>query len=159
MGLRDVWMWAYDASLSLVLAQTVRLAEESSPDRRPAWWTRVERKLREQTVVPDVYFDLDLGLNDIEREQLAQLFDQAAEVVRARGVFTADEAAGWPVLDGIPVIFRGEEPQQTAPAAELGHALAQLIRGVLPPPPAGTVWYYGPASGRTTLDLAQPRTQ
>ncbi|MFF1819426.1 hypothetical protein ACFVWG_19160 [Kribbella sp. NPDC058245] len=157
VALGGVWMWAYDASLSLVLAETVRLVEGSLPDRRPAWWSRVERELRQQAVVGDVQFDLELGLDDDEREELARLFDEAAELVRERGVFTADEADAWPILDGFPVIFRGEEPRQTGPAAELGHALAQLIRGTLPVPPQGTVWYYGPPSGQTMLELAHDR--
>jgi hypothetical protein len=151
VGLHGTELWAYDASLSLLLAQTVRLVEESSPDRRPAWWSGVVRGLRVHAVITEFYLDLDLGLSAGQREELARLFDEAAELVRERGVFTADEAAAWLILDDAPVRFRGREPEPTAPAAELGHALAQLIRGTLPPPPAGTWWFYGSPGGRRTV--------
>lgn len=153
VGLQGTELWAYDASLSLVLAQTVRLVEESSPDRRPAWWSGVVRELRVHAVVTEFYLDLDLGLDAGQREELAQLFDEAAELVRERGLFTADEAAAWPILDDTPVKFRGREPEPTAPAAELGHALAQVIRGTLPPAPTGTWWFYGPPGGRRTIRM------
>ncbi|NUT45908.1 MAG: hypothetical protein HOV94_01125 [Saccharothrix sp.] len=153
VGLHGTELWAYDASLSLVLAQAVRLVEESSPDRRPAWWSGVDRELRVHAVITEFHLDLDLGLDAGQREELAQLFDEAAELVRERGLFTADEAAVWPILDDTPVKFRGADPEPTAPAAELGHALAQLIRGTLPPPPTGTWWFYGAPGGRRTIGM------
>jgi hypothetical protein len=39
----------------------------------------------------------------------------------------------------------------TGAAAELGHALADLIRGTLPEPPTGTLWYFGAPGGRSTI--------
>jgi hypothetical protein len=156
VGLHGTDMWTYDASLSLVLAQMVRLVEESPPDRRPEWWAGVVRELRVHAVITEFYLDLDLGLDADQREELARLFEEAAELVRERRVFTAEEAAAWPILDDEPVTFRGREPEATAPAAELGHALAQLIRGTLPPPPPGTWWFYGPPGGRRTIGMRGP---
>ncbi|MEJ3743870.1 hypothetical protein WEI85_11325 [Actinomycetes bacterium KLBMP 9797] len=151
VGLRGTAMWVYDASLSLVLAELITLVEGAPSDERPGWWPGVVRDLRVQAVISDFFFDLDLGLSDQQRAELAELFDQAAELVRVRQVFTADEAAAWPVLDDIPVIFRGSEPEPTGPAAELGHAVAELIRGTLPPSPPGTSWFYGSPGGRRTI--------
>jgi hypothetical protein len=157
VGLHGTEMWVYDASLSLVLAQTVRLVEESAPERRPAWWPGVVRQLRVHAVITEFHLDLDLGLDAGQREELARLFGEAAALVRARGVFTAEEAEAWPILDGTPVIFRGREPQPTAPAAELGQALVELIRGTLPPPPPGSWWFYGPPEGRRTIAMRDTR--
>lgn len=153
VGLHGTEMWVYDASLSLVLAQTVRLVEQSPPDRRPTWWSGVVRELCVHAVITEFFLDLDLGLTAGQREELARLFDAAAELVLERGVFTADEAAAWPVLDDTTVRFRGREPVPTAPAAESGHALARLIRGTLPPPPPGTRWFYGSPGGRRTVAM------
>jgi hypothetical protein len=45
-----------------------------------------------------------------------------ADQLAARGPVTAAEAAAWIVLDDLPVIFRGEEPMDTKPVAELSRA-------------------------------------
>jgi hypothetical protein len=66
-------------------------------------------------------------------------------------VFTVREASAWLVLDDLTVIFRGEEPENTAPAAELAEALASLIRGTLPAAPRNTWWFYGSPGGRRTI--------
>jgi hypothetical protein len=141
----------YDASMSLVLAQTLRLVEDRSPDRRPGWWSTVERDLRVHAVITEAH--LDLWLDDAQRDELARLFDEVAELVRERRFFTIEAAAAWPVLDDLTVRFRGREPMATAPAAELGHALAQLVRGVLPASPGGTWWFYGTPSGRSLIRM------
>jgi hypothetical protein len=71
----------------------------------------------------------------------------------ARGVLTAQEAAAWIVLEDEPVTFRGTDPEDTEPFAELGYALAELIRGTLPPPPPGSWWFYGGPGGRRTIAM------
>jgi hypothetical protein len=45
------------------------------------------------------------------------------------------------------------EDAAEGPVAELGHALAELIRGTLPEPPPGTLWFYGGPDGRSTIPL------
>jgi hypothetical protein len=151
-GGRDIW--AYDASLSLVLAEVIREVEMMPGEDRPAWWPAVEEDLRIHAVINDLYLDLDLGLDAAQREELAGLLDVAADRVSARGVFTAAEASAWVVLSDLTVIFRGDESEDTAPAAELARALAAMIRGTLPPAPPRTWWYYGPPRGRTTLAMS-----
>jgi hypothetical protein len=146
-------MWVYDVAMSVVLAQVVRLVEEMPPARRPGWWSGVERELRVQAIVSDFYLDLDLGLTEHERVELAGLFVEAADRLLARGVLTAQEAADWTVLEDESVIFRDTDPEDTEPFAELGYALAELIRGTLPPPPPGSWWFYGGAGGRRTIAM------
>lgn len=150
-GGREIWV--YDASLSLVLAEVIRDVEAMPQEDRPAWWPAIEEDLRIQAVVSDFYLDLELGLDAVQREELARLFDAAADRVSARGVFTAGEASAWVVLSDLTVIFRGDGPEDTAPAAELARALAAMIRGTLPAAPPRTWWYYGPPGGRTTIEM------
>lgn len=152
VGLHGREMWAYDAGLSLVLAEVVHCVEERPAERRPSWWPAVVGELRVHAAVSDLYFDLDLGLTADAREELARLLDEAAARLLDRRVVTAEEAAGWKVL------FRGREPVDTAPIAELADALADLIRGTLPPSPPGTWWYYGEPGGRRTIPMQESGT-
>jgi hypothetical protein len=144
-------MWVYDVALSLVLAQLIRMVEDRPPERRPGWWSGVVRQLRVQAVISDFELDLDLGLAEDERAEWAGLLVEAADRVRERGVLTAAEAADWTVLDDLPVRFRGTDPVDTEPFAELGYALAELIRGGLPEPAAGGSWFYGVPGGRRAM--------
>jgi hypothetical protein len=57
------------------------------------------------------------------------------------------------LLDNAGIIFRGDKPVDTAPAAQLGHALADLIRGMLPAAPQGQEWYYGVPDGPRTFPI------
>jgi hypothetical protein len=154
-GLGDFHLWIYDASLALLLAQLIGIVESTPEDERPPWWPHVVDGLRVHAAVGDLYFDVDLGLDDRDQHQLAELYEQAAEQVRARGIFTPEEAEAWVILDDLRVIFRGDRPVDTAPVAQLGHALAALIRGELPAAPRGQSWYYGTPNGPTTIGNGQ----
>jgi hypothetical protein len=146
-------IWVYDAALSVLLAQVIRMVEDMPAQGRPHWWAGCENDLRVQCAISDFVFDLYLGLNDAQREQFARLLENASDALLRRQTVTPEEAAGWRVLDDLPVIFRGSEPQDTQPIAELGRALAGLIRGSLPAPPPQTLWFYGAPGGRTTANL------
>jgi hypothetical protein len=147
-------IWVYDAALSVLLAQVIRTVEELPPARRPAWWASCEGDLRIQATISDFFFDLHLGLEDDQREEFARLLEDAAACLLKQRAFTADEAAGWRVLDDLTVIFRGTEPEDTGPVAELGQALADLIRGTLPAPPPNMLWFYGAPGGRRAIQMA-----
>ncbi|GAB1641436.1 hypothetical protein [Krasilnikovia sp. MM14-A1259] len=149
-------IWVYDAALSLLLAQVIRSVESAPPDDRPNWWADRAEELRLQATVSDISFELAGGSGAGEREEFAELLEDAADRLRDRGIFTAAEAAGWQVIDDETVIFRGDSATDTEPVAELGRALAALLRGPLPAPPAGTIWLYGSPGGRTTLGVVNP---
>jgi len=153
--LGDLDLWIYDASLSLLLAQLISVVESMPADQRPSWWPDVVHDLRVHAAVSDLYFDIGRGLDDRDRHQLAELYDKAADGVRARGVFTREEADAWLIHDDLPVIFRGSQPADTAPAARLGHALAAIIRGTLPAAPPGHTWFYGTPNGPGTIATRQ----
>ncbi|GAA0898397.1 hypothetical protein GCM10009557_73660 [Virgisporangium ochraceum] len=144
-------IWVYDTALSLVLAHVIRAVERLTPDRRPVWWADHEHDLRVQVVVSDLFLDLTDGLDAAHHGELARLLEDAAAEVRRRGTFTAADAAAWPVLGTDTVPHRDDGSDDTAPAAELGEAMAALLRGTLPPAPAGSMWFDGPPGGRTTI--------
>ncbi|WP_412735727.1 hypothetical protein [Krasilnikovia sp. MM14-A1259] len=149
-------IWAYDAALSLLLAQVIRSVEAAPPDSRPGWWADRAEELRLQATIGDISFELAGGSGADEREEFAELLEKAADRLSDRGIFTAEEADGWRVIDDETVIFRGDSATDTKPVAELGRALAGLLRGPLPAPPTGTMWLYGCPGGRTTLGVANP---
>jgi hypothetical protein len=151
---RDRDMWVYDASFSVLFAEVIRAVEDMPPAQRPAWWPDIVQGMRVDAVITDFALDLDLGLGDTQREEFAQLIDDASSALLRRRTLTAEEAAEWKVLDDTSVIFRGTEPVDLAPAAAARAALTALIRGTLPPAPPGTWWFYGPPNGRITIPMA-----
>jgi hypothetical protein len=105
VGFRAGRFWAHDVSLSLLLAETVRVAD-------------------------------------------------AGRRLRRRGSITRAEASRWQVLDDEAVIWRGADAVDTAPIAELGDAIVELVRGTLPSPPPGTWWFFGVDDGPRTIGVA-----
>jgi hypothetical protein len=144
-------LWAYDAALAILLARVIENVMALPTALRPVWWSQYEEELRIQATVSDLYFDLAACP---DRAEFALLLEQASGQLLARDPVTEEEATGWKVLDDVPVIFRG--PLETAPVAELGHALAALLKGTLPDPPSGTWWYYGAPGGRSTIARQLP---
>jgi hypothetical protein len=144
-------LWAYDASLAVLLAQVIDNVAALPMALRPRWWSQYEEELRIQATVSDLYFDL---AECPDREEFALLLAQASGQLLDRGAVTGEEAAAWKVLDDSPVIFRG--PLETAPVAELGRALVALLRGALADAPPGTWWYYGAPGGRSTIARRLP---
>jgi hypothetical protein len=119
-------IWAHDAALSLLLDEVIRAVEREPPERRPAWWAAHAEVLGVQATVSDLYFDLTDELDAADHEEFARLLEEAADRLGDAG----------------------------EPVAELGHAIAALIRGTLPEPPAGTLWYYGAPGGRSTIPVS-----
>jgi hypothetical protein len=68
---------------------------------------------------------------------------QAAQRLARRGSITAQQAADWIVLDGDPIIWRGQDTVDTEPIVIFVNAMTDIIRGVYPHPPEGLHWYFG----------------
>jgi hypothetical protein len=68
---------------------------------------------------------------------------QAAQRLARRGSITAQQAAGWIVLDGDPIIWRGQDTVDTEPIVIFVNAMTGIIRGVYPHPTEGLHWYFG----------------
>jgi hypothetical protein len=152
-GLGDFHFWIYGASLAVLLAELIGIVEQMDDDQRPRWWPEVVGELRRDAAVGDYFFDVGQELNHPEHLELANLYELAADRVEQRGTLTPDEAAAWIILDDLPLIFRGDQPVDTTPVAQLGHALSELIRSGLPAAPQGHLWYYGIPGGPKTIPM------
>ena len=139
MSFRERNLWAYDVSLSILLAELIDVITGLDPGQCPRWVADLLPDLRRHGVVgADFHLDLDLGLTDQQRDHLLALIAQASQRLRERETITAAEAAEWEVLDGHTVIWRSAPAVGTSPIAALGEALSALVRGTLPDPPHGT---------------------
>ncbi|GIF14258.1 hypothetical protein FHX34_105185 [Actinoplanes teichomyceticus] len=102
-------------------------------------------EVRAQAMFSDLFFDVALGLDADAREELAELLDDTAGRMLERAPRTPGQTGDW------YFVFRGDHAYEVGPVAELGQALALLLRGKLPAPPPGTLWLYGAPGGRTTI--------
>lgn len=133
----------YDACASILFAQMADVSAETPKSRRPGWLTELKQQLRVHAVLgADQYVPLDEWCEGHEEEFLAVLAEAAGRLA-AHGRVTAGEAAAWIVLDGLPVIWRGGEAEETAPAVALAEALDAIVRGRYPEPPPGYRWFFG----------------
>ncbi|SRR6266496_2291937 len=148
--------WAFDVSLSILLAELIDIAEALEPEQRPPWLADVLPQLRIHAVVGDFLFDLDFDLEDEPLDEFIALIAEASRRLRQRRTVTAAEAAEWRVLDDETVLWRSADAVDTAPIAELGEAIIQLLQGTLPPPPAGTWWSFGFSGGPGTVAMRDP---
>jgi hypothetical protein len=97
--------------------------------------------LRVDAIVGASFAVLDEWCDGHEDEFIA-LANQAGTQLAARGSITAQQAASWTVLDGTPVLWRGEDPVDTAPIAVFVTAVTDIVRGAYPAPPDGLRWYF-----------------
>lgn len=146
--------WAYDVSLSILLAEMIGVAEETS--ELPRWLVGVLGKLRVHAVVPDLLLDLDFGLDEAQLDAFLTLLNDAKGRLLRRKIVTAGEAAEWRVLEDHKVLWRGADKVATAPIAELGEAMIQLIRGTIQVAPSGTWWCFGVEDGPRTIPMREP---
>ncbi|MGB2568550.1 hypothetical protein ACPFP2_08895 [Micromonospora citrea] len=152
VGFGDRSVWAWDVSLSILLAQTVQVGEEAPEPGRAPWLAPTLFELRRHAVLgADAYFDLDLGLDAAQREQLLEMVAEASRRLRERGPVTRDEATRWRVLGEDTVLWRGADDLDTTPVADLGQALIDLVHGDLPLAPPGTRWCFGVEGGPRTI--------
>jgi hypothetical protein len=147
-------LWAYDVSLSILLAELINVISDLDLAKRPSWLSELLPDLRRHAILgANAHLDLDLGLSEPEREQLLVLIAEASRRLRERETITAAEAAAWEVLDGHTVIWRSVPTVATCDIADLGDAIIGLVRGTLPTPPDGTWWLYGLPGGPRTIKM------
>jgi hypothetical protein len=140
----DHWFWAYDVNLAILAVEVLHVAKAAAWANQP-WLDDLRRDLSMAVIVQgNLGLEVPVGLTDPQREQLLALFLEAARRLRARRCITAAEAAEHYVVDQQPVFLRGASSIDTSRVADLAEAVISLIRGDLPPPPAGTTaWFYG----------------
>jgi hypothetical protein len=145
------YLWTYDVSLSIMLAEAIWVGEELPADQRPEWLSDALDQFRVCAVVSDFAFVIDrIWLAD-RVGLLRSLLVEVGRRLAARGRLTVDEVATWNVLDGDTIDLRGAEVVDMAEVVELTQATIELIDGTLPEPPPGTLWMYGFPGGRSTV--------
>lgn len=143
VGYHGFEFWVYDVSASILFAQTADVIAETPKKQRSRWLSALKLQLRAQAVLgADQYISLGEWCDGHE-EDFCGLLAEAARRLKARGRITAEEAAAWIVCDRQPVIWRGREFEETAPAVALAETLDAIVRGHYPRAPAGYRWYFG----------------
>jgi hypothetical protein len=149
-GYHGFQFWVFDVCGSILFAEMAAVAAEAPAAGRTAWLADLEHQLRVHSIIgADFAIPLDKWCDGHEDEFIA-LARAAAGRLAERGHVTAEQAAAWTVLDGAPVIWRGQDIMDTGPVITFAHALAAIIRGTYPPAPPGHRWYFGhPGEPRT----------
>lgn len=107
------------------------VAGEPAAERSP-WLACLEHELRVHAIVgADFAIPLDEWCDGQEEQFLGLVADASRRLAR-RGRVTAQEAAEWIVLDGKPIIWRGEEAVDIGSIVALADALAAIIGGTYP---------------------------
>jgi hypothetical protein len=154
VSFRERNLWAYDVSLSILLAELINIISDLDLAKRPRWLSELLPELRCHAVLgANAHLDLDLGLSEREREHLLVLIAQASQRLRKRETITAAEAAAWEILDGRTVIWRSAPAVATSDIADLGNAIIGLVRGTLSTSPGGTWWLFGVPGGPRTIKM------
>jgi hypothetical protein len=149
----DQGFWAFDVSLSIMLAETVWVGDGLPKDQRPEWLPDALDKLRVLAVVSDLGFVVELSWPLDGVRLLKSLLMEVSRRLTVRGMLSADEVATWDVLDGDTIGLRNAEVVDLAPVVELTQATIQLLEGTLPQAPSGTCWMYGFEGGRHTIAI------
>src|SRR5262245_22226650 len=91
------------------------VASETPVAGRSAWRAGLEHELRVHAIVgADFGIPLDQWCDGHE-EQFLALVTEAARRLAGRGTITAHQAAAWIVLDGAPILWRGQDAVDTDP--------------------------------------------
>jgi hypothetical protein len=141
-GYHGFEFWVYDVCASILFAQMADVIAETPERQRPEWLSALKQQLRVHAVLgAEQYIPLGEWCDGHEEEFLA-ILAEAARRLAARGRITAGEAAAWIACDGQPVIWRGQEFEETAPAVVLAGILDAIVHGDYPDPPTGYRWFF-----------------
>lgn len=145
--------WVFDVCESILFAEMAAVAAEIPQAERTAWLADLEYQLRVHSIV-GADFAIPLGQwCDGHEDQFVALLAVAGQRLAERGSITAQQAAAWAVLDGTPVIWRGQDVMSTRPAVTFAQALAAIIRGTYPQAPPGHQWYFGHPGEVQTIQI------
>jgi hypothetical protein len=140
--------WVFDVCESILFAEMAAVASEASAADRSAWLAGLEHELRVHAIVgADFAIPLDQWCDGHEEQFLAVVTE--AGRLAERGTITAEQAAAWVVLDGKPIIWRGQDVVDIAAIVTFAEALGAIIGGTYPQAPPGEQWFFGHPSVRT----------
>ncbi len=150
---RGFRFWVLDVCESILFAEMATLAHEKPGAERTAWLVDLEHGLRVHAVVgANFAVPFDQWCDGHEDESLA-LVAEAARRLAEQGPITAQQAAAWIVLDGMPIRWRGPDSVDIDSIVAFAQALAAIIRGAYPQAPPGQEWYFGVLGGRQTIAM------
>jgi hypothetical protein len=134
---RGQLFWVFDVCESVLFATMAGIAARAPESERTARLTGLEHQLRVDAILgASQCIALDEWCEGHEEEFIA-LVAEAARRLAGRGSITAQQAACWIVLDGQPIIWRGQSAVDTAPIVTFAHAMIDIVRGTYPQPPDG----------------------
>jgi len=150
---RGFKFWVFDVCQSILFAEMAAVARETPEAARAPWLADIEHELRVHAIVgADFAIPLDQWCDGHE-EQFLGLVAEAARRLARCGSITGQQAAEWIVLDGKPIIWRGEEAVDIGSIVSFADALAAIIRGTYPQAPPGHRWYFGVPGGVRTIQI------
>ena len=142
--------WVFDVCESILFAEMADIAAQVPERERTPWLACLEQQLRADAIMGANHAVLLDQWCDGHEDEFIALAAQAAKRLGGHGSITAQQAARWIVLDGDPVIWRGQDSVDTGPIVTFARAMIDIIRGVYPQPPEGRHWYFGhPGDVRT----------
>ena len=131
-GYHGFEFWVYDVCESILFAQMADVIAETPGSQRSDWLSALEQHLRVDAVAgADFYVPFDKWCDGHEKEFLA-ILAEAARRLAERGRITTEDATRWTVLDNHPIIWRGQEFEDTGPVVAFAEALTEIIHGEYP---------------------------
>ena len=152
-GYHGFCFWVFDVSASILFAEMATVASKTPVAERSAWLADLEHQLRVHAIVSDFAIPLDEWCDGHE-EQFLALVTEGLRLAE-RGTITAQQAAAWVVLNGTPIIWRGQDAVDTDPVVTFADALAAIIRGTYPQALPGQWWCFGLPGGVQTIQMRQ----
>jgi hypothetical protein len=146
--------WVFDVSASILFAEMAAVASQTPAAGCSAWLADLEHQLRVHAIVSDFAIPLDEWYDGHE-EQFLALVTEAGRRLAERGAITAQQAGAWVVLDGTPIIWRGQDAVDTDPIVTFAEALAAIIGGTYPQAPPGRWWCFGLPGGVQTISIGR----
>jgi hypothetical protein len=154
VGFRSRNLWFYDQSLAVwlvcFLEKTTMLSREmSGPFNR---FCEGARRAAALGAIQGLEVDDLVDADDLEA--FASLAVEVSGQIRSYGPIEIEPIRSMTMFEGMPPIIRDATPTIPAgPVASVGDALAALVRGTLPKPPAGTWWYVGETREWRTIKM------
>ena len=125
-GYHGFCFWVFDVCASILFAEMAAVASKTPAAGCSAWLADLEHQLRVHAIVSDFGIPLDEWCDGHE-EQFLALVTEAGRRLAGRGTVTAQQAAAWIVLDGTPIIWRGQDVVDTDLIVTFADALAAII--------------------------------